>query len=113
MIVEVWLDGEKLKEVQINTENLFTYDNKFVLTGADVKDGKHKVEIRRRGKGPVYFNAYLTNFTLEDHITKAGLEVKVERQVLQARRRSTRRSRSQAAAARPSIRRSRSTSGNC
>jgi uncharacterized protein YfaS (alpha-2-macroglobulin family) len=27
----------------------------------------------------VYFNAYLTNFTLEDPITKAGLEVKVER----------------------------------
>ena len=45
-----------------------------------MKDGAHEVEIRRRGKGPVYFNAYLTNFTLEDHITKAGLEVKVERQ---------------------------------
>jgi len=27
----------------------------------------------------VYFNAYLTNFTLEDFITKAGLEVKVQR----------------------------------
>jgi uncharacterized protein YfaS (alpha-2-macroglobulin family) len=27
----------------------------------------------------VYFNAYLTNFTLEDFITKAGLEVKVNR----------------------------------
>jgi uncharacterized protein YfaS (alpha-2-macroglobulin family) len=79
MTVEVWLDGAKVKEVQINKDNLFTYDNKFVLTGAEVKDGKHEVEIRRRGKGPVYFNAYLTNFTLEDHITKAGLEVKVER----------------------------------
>ena len=27
----------------------------------------------------MYFNAYLTNFTLEDFITKAGLEVKVNR----------------------------------
>lgn len=80
MFVEVWMDGEKLKEVQINKDNLFTYDNKFVLTGAEVKDGSHEIELRRRGKGPVYFNAYLTNFTLEDHITKAGLEVKVERQ---------------------------------
>src|SRR5262249_19551048 len=61
-------------------DNLFTYDNKFVLTGAEVKSGAHEIELRRRGKGPVYFNAYLTNFTLEDHITKAGLEVKVERQ---------------------------------
>jgi uncharacterized protein YfaS (alpha-2-macroglobulin family) len=32
-----------------------------------------------RRSGPVYFNAYLTNFTLEDFITKAGLEVKVNR----------------------------------
>jgi uncharacterized protein YfaS (alpha-2-macroglobulin family) len=65
--------------VQITKENLFTYDNKLVVTGADVKSGAHEVEIRRKGKGNVYFNAYLTNFTLEDHITKAGLEVKVNR----------------------------------
>ncbi len=79
MVVELWLDGEKRKEVEINKDNLFTYDNKFVLTGEEVKDGKHEIELRRRGKGPVYFNAYLTNFTLEDFITKAGLEVKVQR----------------------------------
>ncbi len=79
LTVEVWIDGEKKKEVEINRDNLFTYDNKFVLAGKDVKDGMHEVEIKRRGKGPIYFNAYLTNFTLEDHITKAGLEVKVNR----------------------------------
>jgi hypothetical protein len=37
MFVEVWMDGAKVKEVQITKENLFTYDNKFVLTAADVK----------------------------------------------------------------------------
>lgn len=79
MVVEVWIDGEKRQEAEVNSENLFTFDNKFVLKGADVKAGSHDVEIRRRGKGPVYFNAYLTNFTLEDPITKAGLEVKVQR----------------------------------
>jgi uncharacterized protein YfaS (alpha-2-macroglobulin family) len=80
MTVEVWLDGEKKKEVEITRENLFTYDNKLVVSGADVKDGAHELEIRRSaGKGNVYFNTYLTNFTLEDHITKAGLEVKVNR----------------------------------
>lgn len=79
LTVEVWIDGEKKKEVEINKDNLFTYDNKFVLAGKDVKDGMHEIEIKRRGKGPIYFNAYLTNFTLEDHITKAGLEVKVNR----------------------------------
>ena len=34
-----------------------------------------------KGKGPLYFNAYLTNFTLEDPITRAGLEIKVDRKV--------------------------------
>ena len=79
MFVEIWMDGEKKKEVEITAENLFDFDNKFVLTGKDVADGEHTIEIRRRGGGPVYFNSYLTNFTLEDMITKAGLEIKVTR----------------------------------
>jgi hypothetical protein len=49
------------------------------LEGAALKDGEHTLEVRRRGKGLVYLNAYLTNFTLEDRIAKAGLELKVER----------------------------------
>ena len=79
MVVEVWLDGEKKQEVAINEENLFSFDNKFVLAGEELASGAHEIELRRRGEGPVYFNAYLTNFTLEDHITAAGLEVKVDR----------------------------------
>jgi uncharacterized protein YfaS (alpha-2-macroglobulin family) len=79
MTVEVWLDGKKSKEVSINRDNLFTFDNKFVLTGDKVASGQHVLEIKRKGSGPVYFNAYVTNFTLEDMITKAGLEVRVDR----------------------------------
>jgi uncharacterized protein YfaS (alpha-2-macroglobulin family) len=79
MTVQIWLDGKFQKEVQIDSKNLFTFDNKLVLTGDAVETGKHTLELRRKGTGPVYFNAYLTNFTLEDFITKAGLEVKVNR----------------------------------
>ncbi|MEC7564945.1 MAG: MG2 domain-containing protein [Planctomycetota bacterium] len=79
MDVEIWVDGKKQKEVHIDASNLFSFDNKFVLRGEEVLDGDHTVELRRRGTGPVYFNVYLTNFTLEDFITKAGLEIKVER----------------------------------
>jgi hypothetical protein len=79
MTVEVWLDGKKHKEVKIDGENLFTFDNQFVLFGDAVESGKHTLELKRKGTGPVYFNAYLTNFTLEDFITRAGLEVKVNR----------------------------------
>lgn len=79
MTVEIWLDGKKQKEVKIDSQNLFSYDNKLIMVGDAVETGKHTLEIKRKGTGPVYFNAYLTNFTLEDFITKAGLEVKVER----------------------------------
>jgi uncharacterized protein YfaS (alpha-2-macroglobulin family) len=79
MTVEVWLDGRKHKEVKIDSKNLFSFDNKLILKGDAVDTGNHTVEIRRQGTGPVYFNAYLTNFTLEDFITRAGLEVKVNR----------------------------------
>jgi uncharacterized protein YfaS (alpha-2-macroglobulin family) len=79
MTVEVWLDGKTHKEVKIDAKNLFSFDNKLVLKGDAIESGKHTLEIRRKGTGPVYFNAYLTNFTLEDFITRAGFEVKVNR----------------------------------
>lgn len=79
MTVEILLDGKLQKEVEISAKNLFTFDNKFVVTGSDLTDGQHKVEIRRKGEGAVYWNTYLTNFSTEDYITKAGLEVKVDR----------------------------------
>jgi uncharacterized protein YfaS (alpha-2-macroglobulin family) len=77
--VEIFIDGKKHKEVRISAENLFTFDNKLLLEGKAVESGKHKVEFRKKGKGPLYYNAYLTNFTLEDNITRAGLEIKVNR----------------------------------
>ena len=79
MTIEVWLDGKKQKEVKVDASNLFTFDNKFVLEGDAVTTGAHTLELRKSGTGPVYFNVYQTNFTLEDFITKAGLEIKVQR----------------------------------
>jgi uncharacterized protein YfaS (alpha-2-macroglobulin family) len=79
LTVEVWIDGEKVKTERITSKNLFTFDNKLVLEGPAVKTGNHKIELRKSGKGPLYFNGYLTNFTLEDPITRAGLEVRVLR----------------------------------
>ncbi len=77
--LEIWIDGKKMKEVKINADNFFTYDNKLVLEGDELTTGAHQVEIRKTGTGPLYYNAYMTNFTKEDMITKAGLELKVNR----------------------------------
>ncbi|MEX2315882.1 MAG: alpha-2-macroglobulin family protein, partial [Pirellulales bacterium] len=77
--VEVWVDGQKRKEGAINVDTLFAYDDAFVLTGDGLDPGRHTVELRKSGTGPLYWNGYLTNFTLEDDIRRAGLELKVER----------------------------------
>lgn len=80
MTVEVWLDGAKKKEVKISSENLFQFDNKFVLTGEDVTTGEHTLELRRIGGGPLYFNSYLTTFSLADRISESGVEIRVNRE---------------------------------
>jgi uncharacterized protein YfaS (alpha-2-macroglobulin family) len=79
MTVEVYFDGQLKKTVEITPQKLFQFDNKFVLEGDAIESGRHTVELKRKGQGPLYFNGYQTNFTLEDFIKRAGLEVKVNR----------------------------------
>jgi uncharacterized protein YfaS (alpha-2-macroglobulin family) len=79
MTVEVRLDGRLLKTVEITPANLFRFDNRLVIEGAALEAGRHEIELRRTGQGPLYYNGYLTNFTREDPIPWAGLEIKVQR----------------------------------
>ncbi len=79
MTVDILLDGKLAKTEKINPQNIFSFDNKFLIEGKNLSTGKHKIEIRKTGKGPLYYNAYLSYFTLEDYIKKAGLEIKVDR----------------------------------
>ncbi|MDT8389844.1 MAG: MG2 domain-containing protein [Lentisphaeria bacterium] len=81
MTVEVYVDGRKMKDVTITPDNLFQFDARFILNGDTIESGKHEVKLVRKGTGPLYANAYLSYFTLEDFIEKAGLEVKVNREV--------------------------------
>lgn len=81
MEVEVLLDGKSLRKVAINKENLFAFDGSVTVPAADLATGKHTVELRRKGDGALYGNAYLEVFSLEEFLRKAGLEVKVERHV--------------------------------
>jgi uncharacterized protein YfaS (alpha-2-macroglobulin family) len=79
MTVEVYFDGKLQKAVEITPQNLFSFDNKLVLEGDAVAAGSHTIELKKKGTGPLYYNGYSTNFTLEDFIKKAGLEIKVDR----------------------------------
>jgi uncharacterized protein YfaS (alpha-2-macroglobulin family) len=81
LTLDIYFDGIKRKTVAINAENLFAFDNKFILEGADISSGAHTLRLIKSGRGPIYFNAYLDYFTLEDFITREGLEIKVNRKV--------------------------------
>ncbi|QDT36171.1 alpha-2-macroglobulin family protein [Stratiformator vulcanicus] len=79
MTIEVFYDGNKEKEVRVTGSNLFTYDAGFEIFGDAVTTGDHTIELRRKGEGPLYWNAYVINFDKRDFIPEAGLEIKVER----------------------------------
>jgi hypothetical protein len=83
MQVTVTIDGNRnrMHQVSITRDNLFTFDGTVTLTGEAVTGGKHVVELHKAGKGALYANAYLEVFTLEDKLRAAGLEVKVQRKV--------------------------------
>jgi alpha-2-macroglobulin len=77
--LDVVLDGKVAKTVHIDKTNLLTFDGELRLVSSEVDSGKHTLTFRRRGKGAVYFNSYLTYFTLEEDVPAAGLEIKVDR----------------------------------
>ncbi len=79
--ISIVVDGEVLKRVRVTATNLFDVDNTVRLSGDAVSAGRHVVEIRREGVGPVYANVYARTFSLEDTLTRAGLELRVERRI--------------------------------
>jgi alpha-2-macroglobulin len=81
MSVAIALGGQKSKDVRITAADLFTFDNTFIVEGKALGTGEHTLSFSKKGKGPLYYSAYMTNFTLEDPITDTGLEIKVARKV--------------------------------
>jgi uncharacterized protein YfaS (alpha-2-macroglobulin family) len=78
--VEVYYDGKLQNAVEITPKNLFTFENKFVIEGDAIATGQHTVELKKKGAGPLYYNGYLSTFTLEDFIPKSkSIEIKVDR----------------------------------
>lgn len=79
--VEVWLDG-KLRDTQgYDAATALRFDGRFVLRGEELSAGRHTLELRRQGAGRLYAGASLANFSLEDDLRAAGLEVRVTRRV--------------------------------
>ncbi len=79
MTVNIFVDGKQRKTIKITKDNLFSYDSSLILRGNELTSGKHKIEISRTGKGPLYYNGYLSYFSKEKFITKTGLDIKIIR----------------------------------
>lgn len=73
------LDGVPVKEVKVTKQNLFSFDNRILLQGLQVKPGPHKITITKNGTGALYYSSYLTYFTKEEDVKGAGNEIFVER----------------------------------
>ncbi len=76
----VKLDGAPVKTVTITKQNFFTFDNRFLLYGLQVKPGPHTITLEKNGPGALYYSAYLSYFTKEDDIKGAGNEIGITRE---------------------------------
>ena len=81
LTLDIYFNNTRMKTVRINAENLFTFDNKLILAGKNIPTGTQTIMLKKSGKGPIYFNAFLDYFTLKDPISREGLEIKVRRSV--------------------------------
>ena len=79
--VEVWLDGQRRDSRQYDAASALRFDGRFSLTGDELSSGRHTLELRKQGDGRLYVGASLTNFSLEDDLRAAGLEVRVKRKL--------------------------------
>ena len=98
MTVEILINDEVKKTAALTSEqgspeHFLLADSALVLEADEVASGIHKIELRvirhpqpqwgspLLADSPLYITAFLENFTLEDPIEKAGLEVNIERRI--------------------------------
>lgn len=84
--LEVLVDGRVIRTQRVDHKNLLTLDGELRLSGKELSSGKHTLTFRKKGVGSLYFNAYLSYFTLEEDLEPAGLELKVERKYFKLER---------------------------
>jgi len=78
---ELWVNGQSVAARKIAPADILSSPSRFEVDRKLVKDGTNEIRIvRKSGKGPIYFAAQATFFSLEEPITPAGNEIFVRRQ---------------------------------
>lgn len=77
--LELALDGNPLKTVTLTRDTLFKEATQLVIDHTHLPPGERVLTITKKGKGTLFYNAYLDNFSQASVIPKKGLEISVER----------------------------------
>jgi uncharacterized protein YfaS (alpha-2-macroglobulin family) len=78
---ELLVNGQSIAKKKISGADVFNAPSQFTIDPQLIKDGANDIRIvRRSGKGPIYFAANATFFSLEEPVTPAGNEIFVKRQ---------------------------------
>ncbi|HEX4644716.1 MAG TPA: alpha-2-macroglobulin, partial [Verrucomicrobiae bacterium] len=78
---ELLVNGRSIAKKKISGADVFNAPSQFVIDPQLIKDGTNEIRIvRRSGRGPIYFAANATFFSLEEPVTPAGNEIFVKRQ---------------------------------
>jgi len=77
--VNIYRNGEKIKSWEVTPQNVFSLQTNFRLKGYALPSGKHEFKVERVGKGKLYFSAFLSYFSKEDHLKASGNELSIDR----------------------------------
>ena len=83
---EVYLDNKLIKEVNVNKENIFTFNNR--ITVDDISTGKHNLKIIKNGKGNLFYSIRFDYFSKEDEISSTGNEIFVQREYFKLKKKN-------------------------
>jgi uncharacterized protein YfaS (alpha-2-macroglobulin family) len=77
--VNIYRNGEKVKTWDVTPQNIFALQTNFRLKGYALPAGKQEFKVERVGKGKLYFSAFLSYFSKEDHLKASGNELAIDR----------------------------------
>jgi uncharacterized protein YfaS (alpha-2-macroglobulin family) len=76
LTLDIFFNDKKMKTVRINAENLFTFDNQFILEGKQIPTGTHTITLKRL----FYPGRFYHQSGFGDQSAASGFSVKRSRQ---------------------------------
>ncbi|MEE9391888.1 MAG: MG2 domain-containing protein [Planctomycetota bacterium] len=77
--LSVKLGNRTLRTLRVTRDNMFTFDNRFLVEGDALETGSQSIRVEKTGRGSAYVTARLQYFSTEEQIKASGFGVKVSR----------------------------------